>query len=359
LTGSTLVFYQEIDEWLNPELLTVGPPSERAPYRTPDEIFAAAMAAAPAGAELTFANYPRTRETAYTVTFSHERGDGRDVWDVLVDPYTAQVKGTRLIRSSEQWFSRVFVYFVFDLHINLLIPSNYGASIVGIVAILAILSITAGLVLWWPPPNKWRRAFGLRWRSSGQRLTYDLHQVFGIYPWLILLALLVSGIYFNLPGTFMAAVRTFSPETTDGYALSSAKTSGKAVTVGEAMAIADAYSPGGQTFWIYPAGDETGAYRIYKKGLTSINPVFHVRTHVIDQYSGKVLHTEDIATGTAGDAFIAWQWPLHSGQAFGMTGRILVLLTGLACVGLFVTGVLRWLHKRHARKRAVRFPPPA
>jgi uncharacterized iron-regulated membrane protein len=169
----------------------------------------------------------------------------------------------------------------------------------------------------------------------------------------VLLALLVSGIYFNLPATFMSAVRAFSPQTTDASALTSSKTEGGSrLTLGEAMAIADRHSPEGQTFWIYPATDESATYRIYKKRLNSVHPVFHVRSHVIDQYSGKILHTEDVATGTAGDAFIAWQWPLHSGQAFGMTGRILVLLSGLACVGLFVTGVLRWLHKRRARNLA-------
>ncbi len=353
LTGSILVFYQEIDEWLNPELLTVSPPSAQAAYQPVSEIFAAANAAAPSGAKMVFANYPRTPQTAFSLTYSKPEQAGEATWDVFVNPYTAEVTGMRIVRLSEQWFSRVFVYFLFDLHINLLMPSKWGSTIVGIIAIGAILSITVGLVLWWPSTDKWRRAVTVRWRSSSQRLTYDLHQVFGIYPWIILLALLVSGIYFNLPGTFMSAVRAFSPGTTDGYALTSSKTeSGKPLTLGEVMAIADRHSPGGQTFWIYPATDENATYRIYKKGLYSLHPVFHVRSHVIDQYSGKILHTEDVATGTAGDAFIAWQWPLHSGQAFGMTGRILVLLSGLACAGLFVTGVMRWLHKRRARIRS-------
>jgi len=41
---------------------------------------------------------------------------------------------------------------------------------------------------------------------------------------------------------------------------------------------------------------------------------------------------------------------LHSGRAFGWTGRILVFLTGLACPVLFVTGLIRWLQKRKANK---------
>jgi uncharacterized iron-regulated membrane protein len=43
-----------------------------------------------------------------------------------------------------------------------------------------------------------------------------------------------------------------------------------------------------------------------------------------------------------------WQWPLHSGAAFGWTGRILVFITGLLCPLIFVTGVIRWLQKKRA-----------
>ena len=46
-----------------------------------------------------------------------------------------------------------------------------------------------------------------------------------------------------------------------------------------------------------------------------------------------------------------WRWPLPSGQAFGMQGRILVFLSGLACPVLYVTGVIRWLQKRATRRR--------
>jgi hypothetical protein len=49
--------------------------------------------------------------------------------------------------------------------------------------------------------------------------------------------------------------------------------------------------------------------------------------------------------------FTHWQWPLCSGQVFGMAGRILVFITGLACPVLFVTGMIRWLQKRKAEGR--------
>jgi uncharacterized iron-regulated membrane protein len=68
----------------------------------------------------------------------------------------------------------------------------------------------------------------------------------------------------------------------------------------------------------------------------------------MDRYSGNILDVDDPTIGTAGEVFTHWQWPLHSGQAFGWTGRILVFLSGLACPVLFVTGVIRWLQKRKA-----------
>jgi len=67
----------------------------------------------------------------------------------------------------------------------------------------------------------------------------------------------------------------------------------------------------------------------------------------MDRYSGKILDVGDPTIGTAGEVFTHWQW---SGQAFGMTGRILMFLSGLACPVLFVTGVIRWLQKRRAKR---------
>ena len=71
---------------------------------------------------------------------------------------------------------------------------------------------------------------------------------------------------------------------------------------------------------------------------------------VIDPNSGEILQIKDPAHGNGGDVFMQWQWPLHSGLAFGWTGRILVFVTGLICPLMFVTGVIRWLQKRKAQR---------
>lgn len=356
LTGAILVFFQEIDEWLNPALYAVAPPQIGTEFRPPDEIFAAAKAVTPSGASLGFTVYPPHPAAAYMIYVTRPRASSAydDVWQVFVDPYNARVTGTRDVRTGDQWVPRAFIPFVFDLHLSLLLPYQLGKTVVGIIAICVVFSLLTALVLWWPSSGKWGRALSVRRGASQQRVIYDLHQVFGIYPWIVLLAVFVSGIWLNLPGTFLTIVRVFSPKTIDPYALESAAQSGlRAITIGEAASIADQNSPGGRMMWLAPASEPEGLHWICKNGQYALSPVFHVQCQFIDQYSGKVVHTEDVATGTNGNAFIAWQWPLHSGQAFGMTGRILVFLSGLACAGLFVTGILRWLHKRRARRRAM------
>ena len=70
----------------------------------------------------------------------------------------------------------------------------------------------------------------------------------------------------------------------------------------------------------------------------------------VDRYSGAVLATADPLTAGGGDTLINWLHPLHSGEAFGLTGRIVVALAGLLCPLLLLTGGRRWLQKRTAAR---------
>ena len=71
---------------------------------------------------------------------------------------------------------------------------------------------------------------------------------------------------------------------------------------------------------------------------------------LVDQYSGKILYIQDPHRFTAGEKFLEWQYPLHCGEAFGNTGRALIMVLGLVPLTLYVTGFLRWRQKQRARK---------
>lgn len=159
----------------------------------------------------------------------------------------------------------------------------------------------------------------------------------------------MSGVYFNLPDQFRAAVEFFSTLTKPQAIRLIADGEGR-VTLDDAVAIAERRFPGARVYaTVQPMGDEA-PYAVHQLfpiglGLDGRRSVF------VDRYRGEVLHVNDPLAGD-GDGFVAWQWPLHSGYVAGWPGRMAVFLFGLSWPLVFVTGVMRWLHKRGARRRA-------
>jgi len=100
---------------------------------------------------------------------------------------------------------------------------------------------------------------------------------------------------------------------------------------------------------IYGAMQPTSTFTVCKNGIERAGSLLARRCVVMDKYSGKVLDVDDPTFGTAGEVFSQWQWPLHSGQAFGWAGRVSVCISGVILLILFVTGVIRWQHKHEAR----------
>jgi len=68
--------------------------------------------------------------------------------------------------------------------------------------------------------------------------------------------------------------------------------------------------------------------------------------------TGKPVGAQIPGRGSAGDIFMQAQFPLHSGRIIGLTGRILVSITGVVVAMLSATGLLIWLKKARARRRS-------
>ncbi len=351
ITGSILVFHAEINELLNPQLLTVPVPDGNRVYKPLAEIFQAGQAAMPQKAAHTFATYPRNDEAAFKLAYSAPlAGDVVESWEVYVNPYTAKVIGKRLMSSSDSPFPKTFIGFIFELHYALFLGESPGYVIVGIMGALLIISVLTGLIVWWPLTGKWLRAMTIKRKASTERLNFDLHKTFGFYSTLVLVPVLFSGVYMNVPEHVAPVIELFSPVTYRYWFRSKPTPENTSITMAEAVRIADKRYPTGRDDWIYGATEPTSTYTVCKDGVEESGSLLRRRCVVMDRYSGEILDEDDPSTGTSGEVFTHWQWPLHSGQAFGWTGRILVFMSGLACPVLFVTGVIRWLQKRKAHK---------
>lgn len=351
LTGSILVFWQEIDAALNPSWHQVhAPPEGRDAYRPLQELVLAADKAAPAKAKRSLIYYPRHQEQAFWFFYELPTGqeDKTDSLNVFVNPYTGNITGTRVWSKAGSVFSSCLINFIFQLHYSLLLDWDSGSWIVGFVGIFAFFSLLTGLIVWWPLTHKWKQALTIKPNASTERFNHDLHKTFGFYSSIVLLAVLISGVYFNFGDQFRWLVDQFSVTTPLEQIKSDVIENVVPITLDNALAKADAAYPEGKLYWFSLPSDTTGTY-VFTKHVEFGGIFLGRKQIVVDQYSGQILHLAEPLAGKAGDVFLLWQWPLHSGQALRMPGRILVLLSGIVCAVLFVTGVIRWLQKRKAK----------
>jgi uncharacterized iron-regulated membrane protein len=352
ITGSILVFWIEIDEWLNPELLTVTAPLREStgqstvsyqPLR--DLIRAAEQVAAP-DSRITTVYGPRNSTAVYAVYASHPSGDWQRIY---VDPYRAQVTGIRNY-GAEEWIPDYLMDVIFKLHFSLLLGAN-GETLVAICALFLLVSLISGLIIWWPRAGQWRKALTVKRGASTVRLNLDLHKILSVYLFPVLGAVLLSGVYMNLNEAFVWATQKFSTATRQPqHTLLSAFAPGKpSIGVERAWAIATQHYPEGDLNGIYLPSGVTGIYVVTQRNVPKLSSYWSERHIAIDQYSGEILDVRAPDRRSAGETFLDWQWPLHSGKAFDWPGRIAIFLCGLACPVIYITGVIRWLQKRRSK----------
>jgi uncharacterized iron-regulated membrane protein len=350
LTGSLLVFHKTIDAWLNPRLLTT---KERGARTSIDNIFAAARAAVPqaVGPDASISvHVPSRMDGTYLAWVKIPGETAEDVrWQqVSLDPYTGAVRGVR-----EQDTSLISL--LYSLHYTLLL-GEWGETAVGISGLLLLLSVFSGVYLWWPRRGKIGQALTINFRAGRTRLNFDLHRVSGLYVGLVLLVVSFSGISMIFPRYAQLMVRMFLPVSDAPRALKSMPQPGRSpIAPSRAIAAASSVFPDADLTSIdLPSMGPEGAYVVRLRQPGEVRKSGGASVVWVDQYRGDILHIRNPRTMSAGDRFLLWQFPLHNGEAFGLPGRIVILLSGLSLPLLYVTGLSIWWRKHQARTRVRR-----
>ncbi|MEY2654978.1 MAG: hypothetical protein RLZZ524_2006 [Pseudomonadota bacterium] len=348
VTGSVLVFWVEIHQALHRDLVRVDRPAAASVARVPlEQVVLTAQRHLPSGWTYGSIAIPDRADGAYVVWYAGEEPtpapEEATSLNVAIDPHTGEAFARRTFYHAWNPLRHSFVGFFFKLHYAVLL-GDPGMTAVGVVCVFLIVSALTGLILWWPLDGKWRRVLTIKRGAGPARLNHDLHQFSGFWLWPVLAALLVSGLYFNLPQQFKWLVECFSP-------LSPEVTEQAQGPMSAGLDSTLRQLSTGRLTTVTLPNTRTGLMEACYADVPELRPwVVDNRCVVFDPASGRAVHVTDPSRGSGGDTFMQWQWPLHSGQAFGWTGRILVFLCGLACPLLFVTGVIRWLQKRRAQR---------
>jgi uncharacterized iron-regulated membrane protein len=349
LTGSALVYRQPLDEALN-AMMRVTPPSDGAAYLSLDEIFWAAKAEMPRHGVATSISMPRNATAAVAVSYRAPNEDDEPTsHKIYVDPYTAAVTGDKLIKTGDDEMRQAAINSLISLHHTLWLGSGYG-YVVGIPALFLLASILFGIWLWWPKPGQWRLAFAIKPGAGAERRLFDLHRVFGAFFAALLCLSLFSGIYMTFRPQTRELVRLFSPVRDTPRLASQPTADQEPIGLDEAVRIAEGALPRGKLISIALPTTEKGAYVVGVQTEGEPSRTFTRNRVTVDQYSGAILDVENRSSYTAGERFLEWLLPLHTGEAFGDAGRAVMFAVGLMPAFLYVTGFILW--RRRTRRLA-------
>ena len=154
-----------------------------------------------------------------------------------------------------------------------------------------------------------------------------------------------TGIFLVFPDAGRAAVALFTTISPSPRGMQASESSGRSITPDQAAAAAAAPYPDVTVATVgFPVGTR-GVYRIAlreiadrsARGATSV---------FVDPRSAAIIRRLDRSTLTTGDAFLAYQRPLHEGSALGTAGRVILCAGGLLPALFVITGTLIWLRTR-------------
>jgi uncharacterized iron-regulated membrane protein len=383
LSGSVIAFEHELEAWLNPTLFNTGGDGSALPAdqliarieRFDPRLRVALLPLdAPPGRSIEVQVQPRRKAHARsagdaTVVLGFDR--------LFVDPATGRVLGQRLWGA---WrLDRAHILPLINrLHRSLHLPGRWGNWLLGTVALGWLGLSLMGVYLSLPisgrartgsrsvhPPiangfcRRWKPAWQIKRGARGVRLAYELHRAVGLWTLVFAGMLAFSGVYLNL-GTelFKPLVSLFSPVTP--HPLSTLpKAFGNPVQpvlgAEDAIAHARALLPpeaNGFDAWYLSPVPALGVYRVAFKepGLRERIGRLRYEQVFIDEHSGAKRAVYGYDSGSAGDRFLAWQYPMHSGKVLGWFGRILVCLSGFAIALLCGTGAYLWWRRTASAK---------
>ncbi|AWO01944.1 sulfite reductase [Chitinophaga alhagiae] len=272
------------------------------------------------------------------------RGDRGTTY--LVDPYTAEIRGTPKGAGSD------FFMVMFRLHRWLLLDTEIGRPIVGWATVVFALLVMTGLVIWFPQHLKaWKQGLRIRFSGNWKRINHDLHNTLGFYSSILLLIMALTGLTWSFSWYRTGLNKMLGVHKPEGAAkerpLQSAPPADSAaapLSIAELLATADRELPYKGEYRILLPGKPTATVQLSKARTGFFAPAAGDRLQ-LDQYSGAVLQKEIFRDKPLNERIAASFKALHVGNVYGTFSKILYFIACLFATSLPVTGTLIWINK--------------
>lgn len=319
LTGLALVFGPELARLIDPTGMVSKPGSVDA---APNLLVAAAEAQYP-NYRISRLVYPATRDDTYLVHMTDEHGTLRYV---SLDRHDA-----RVLRQGSIWHFPMIA--VFNIHDQWL-AGRFGMALVMMSGFALVTMAISGFAFWWPR-RAVRKSLAVRWESKPRLILRQLHRTTGVLAFPFLLFQAVTGLTIVIPMVADQPAKqwnlheSFAPRVELAVALAGQKYPGHAIR--DVRIVAPTRI---NVFFKAPERNSRAVHRV-----------------TVDTQSRRV---ESLLDASADRAIWVVTYPLHTGEFLGLTGRIFLLLVGLALAGLAGAGSVMWVQARGAKARSAK-----
>jgi uncharacterized iron-regulated membrane protein len=347
LSGAILVFEDSIDAWLNPRLLTT---SARGSHLSAQTIVERAESAYPLGL-VEKIRFPAAEGEVYRLTMRVKpRRVGAERIEAMFDPVNGKFLGARSLESLGI-AAPDLLRTLYEFHRNVLL-GNAGSNIVGIAGLLLLTSAITGFVLAAPRTRAaLRRIVWINPRTSATRIAYDFHRSTGIVFAITLLLATLTGatlVYVNYVRDLVSVFSEVAPFPTVPWEKQRAN---EPLQLDRVIANVRQRFPEHTLLEVHGSPRQMAGHLYYLKRAGDVHRLGDTIAW-INPLSGEMIIERSPRTRTAGEGFMHWLFPLHSGTAFGTPGQIAMCLTGIVPMLLVFTGLWVWLRKRRGERIA-------
>jgi uncharacterized iron-regulated membrane protein len=357
VTGSLIAFWPELDAALNPELFSVrgGAPAP------PPAVLAAKVEAADPRAQVVWMSVnpgpgepigvfvaPRTdpaTKAPYDLNYNQ----------LALDPSSGAILGKRF------WGACCFerknlMPFLHTLHYTLYLPERVGVWVMGLIALLWFADCFVAIGLTFPTRrpflSRWANGFRIQRGTSGGRFMLDLHRAGGLWLWLLLAILAMSGVALNLEKEVFRPVVSFLLPVDREPVPPKAPADAKPLGFAAVAALADRDAE--RLNWGRPGAIyhdlAAGTYFVsFQRSLLDRGEGMGINGLVYSAATGALVEEHVHGSGRVGNIVLDAQFPLHSGRLLGTPGRVVICVAGLVVAALSGTGVLMWSRRRRAK----------
>ncbi|MFN3468679.1 MAG: PepSY-associated TM helix domain-containing protein [Novosphingobium sp.] len=215
-----------------------------------------------------------------------------------------------------------------QLHYRLMAGTG-GLTIVALTGLALLAMAATGLAYWWPPNGRWGRALAINPRLPSRIRLRHWHRSFGVVLALLIAASAATGTL--MAGTDLAAAIApgKAPPARAG------RHSPAEAEVRRAMDLAYAAFPQARVrdLRFSPGGMMDANLLAPERNALAVHIV------KVDLAQGRIVRTI-----RAQDNPALWKkvLPYHAGDAFGIIGRLVLLIEALVLVGLGISGPIMW-----------------